>query len=232
MGSARWWDAQRDHFAGRYTVVQMDLAGHGGSDKSRPVWSARQYAEDIKAVADRIDPQKIILVGHSMSGAYALEASLIVPRTRAVVLVDTLKDLDQSMTYQQADELLFRPYRKDFKSTVEDVLPRYLFAASTPPEVRARLLRDFLKNDPETVVKSIAPLYLMDLRAAATRVTVPVRAINSDSAPTRRDNNRKYFRDYDYAVICGTGHYPMLERPDEFNRILDETVLSLVGMDQ
>src|SRR5215470_9105775 len=77
LGRAEWWTAQRDHFAGRYTVVQMDLPGHGRSDKSRSLWSARQYAEDIEAVVDRIACRRIVLVGHSMAGAYVLEASSI-----------------------------------------------------------------------------------------------------------------------------------------------------------
>ncbi len=227
LGSGRWWDAQRDHFAGRYVVAQMDLAGHGGSDKSRPLWSLRGMAEDIKAVAGRIEARNLVLVGHSMAGAYALEASLIVPRTRAVVLVDTMKDLDQAMTYEQAEELLFKPYRRDFQGTVENVLPRYLFAASTPPAVRARLVADCLKNDAESAINAIEPYYRMDARVTAKRVRAPVRAINSDSAPTRRDNNLKYFRDYEYLTLSGTGHYPMVEKPEEFNRLLDETLRGL-----
>lgn len=228
MGNARWWDAQRDHFADRYTVVQVDLPGHGGSDKARRVWSASQYAEDIKAVADQTGSPKVILVGHSMSGAYVLEASLIVPATRAIVAVDTLKDLDHLPTYDQANELLLERYRRNFRSTIETVLPQHLFTASTPPAVRARLQAEFLQHDPEIVVKAVEPLFLMDVRACARRVTVPVRAINSDATPTNREANRKYLRDCDHVIISETGHYPMLERPDEFNRALDQVLRALV----
>jgi pimeloyl-ACP methyl ester carboxylesterase len=227
MGSARWWDAQRDHFAARYTVVQPDLPGHGGSDHTRPVWSARQYAEDIKAVAGQVACPNVVLVGHSMAGAYALEASLIVPATRAIILVDTLKDLEHSLTFEQANELLLESCRRDFRSTVETLLPQHLFVPSTPPSIRARLQAEFLRQDGNTVAKALEPLYRMDIRAVARRVAVPVRAINSDAAPTNSEHNRRHLRDYDHVVISGTGHYPMLERPEEFNRILDELLQDL-----
>jgi pimeloyl-ACP methyl ester carboxylesterase len=226
LGNTAWWDAQRAHLADRYTVVAIDLPGHGQSDTGRTAWSAAQYAEDIRAVVDQLDAPRIILVGHSMSGAYVLLASRLIARTTAIVLVDTLKDLDQVMTAQQAAPLLAL-YRSDFRSAVEQVLPQYLFAPTTPPEVRARLQREFLQQDANLAVRVIEPLYAMDPREAARLVEVPVRAINSDASPTQVEHNRKYLRDFDSVTIAGTGHYPMLERPDEFNRLLDDVLATL-----
>src|SRR6478672_4451301 len=69
LGNLRWWDHQRDVFSKHYQVVQMDLAGHGQSSSERKEWSVSAYANDIKAVADKLNLKKIILVGHSMSGS-------------------------------------------------------------------------------------------------------------------------------------------------------------------
>ena len=227
LGNAKWWDGQRSYFANKYTVVQMDLPGHGKSNALRKNWSSTQYAEDIRAVVDKIESQKIILVGHSMSGAYALESSLYIPKVKAIILVDTLKNMEQLMNYEQADELLFTPYRKDFKSAVESMLPPFLFAKSTPLILQQRLQSEFLRNDSGFAIKSIEPLYKMDIRNIAQLIKIPVRAINSDFTPTNCDNNLKYFRDYKYSSITGTGHYPMLERPNGFNMALDEVLQKL-----
>jgi pimeloyl-ACP methyl ester carboxylesterase len=227
LGSAAWWNKQQKYFTDRYTVVQMDLPGHGGSDRSRQIWSSDLYAADIKAVVDQIGSQKVVLLGHSMSGAYVLEASLSIPAVKAVILVDTLKNLDQLLSYAQAEEHLFAHYRHDFKSAVEDLLPQFLFAKTTPVPIQKQLQGEFLKYDPELAVRVIEPLYKMDIRGIAKRIQIPVRAINSDYSPTNRDNNRKYFRNFDYTTIHGTGHYPMLERPDEFNKALDEKLREL-----
>lgn len=221
LGNADWWDDQAAHFQTKYTVVRIDLPGHGKSESGRTEWSAEQYAKDIKSVADQVPCNNFILVGHSMSGPYTLEASLIIPRVKLVVLVDTVKDMDQLMDYRQADELLFQSYQKDFKNAVENFLPKFLFSHSTPAATRDRLHREFLNNDAAFAVATLAPLYKMDVRKTAQQVRVPVRAINSDYTPTNIDSIRKYLADYEVVTIAGTGHYPMLENPAAFNQALD-----------
>jgi pimeloyl-ACP methyl ester carboxylesterase len=227
LGNLAWWSAQRAHLAGRYTVVAIDLPGHGRSSRARTRWSAEQYADDIAAVAERVAADGIVLVGHSMSGAYVLEAAPRIARTRAVVVVDTLRDLDALMGIEQAEQQLFAQYRADFADALERVLAPRLFAPATPADVRARVLGAFAANDPELAIRIIEPLYRMDVRAAARRLAVPVRAINGDFTPTHVEHNRRYLRDYDVATIAETGHYPMLERPAEFNRVLDEVLAAL-----
>lgn len=226
LGNATWWDAQRDHFRDRYTVVQVDLPGHGASGRDRRAWTPRQYADDLRAVCAQLDATALILVGHSMSGVFAVEAAPDLPRTRAVILIDTLKDLDDVMTPAEAAQIIAL-YRADFPAAVREFLPRYQFAATTPPEVRARLQAEFLRHDPDVAIGIVEGLYPLDVRDAARRVTVPVRAINSDYQPSRPEHNRRYFHDYDLVELEGAGHYPMLERPAELNRVLDRVLARL-----
>lgn len=228
LGNATWWHAQRDHLASRYTIALIDLPGHGRSDKTRTAWSSAQYADDIEAVADDLAVRDVILIGHSMSGAYVCEAAPRIARTRAVILVDTLKNLDQLLPPEQVAQLLAL-YRADFRAAVDDVLPQHLFSTDTPPEVRARIQREFLAADPALAVAIIEPLYRMDLRETARRVTVPVRAINAEFSPTNLEANRRYFRDFAYETIARSGHYPMLERPAELDLALDRVLASLAA---
>ena len=227
LGSTEWWNHQENYFADKYTIVLIDLPGHGKSDRTRKNWTAGQYADDIKIVAGQTGSQNKVLVGHSMSGAYVLEASLSILQVKAVILADTLKDLDQFISFSQAEQFIFSHYRKDFKDAVENMLPQYLFAETTHRSIQQRLQKEFLKNDPELAVNVLAPLYKMDIREIAKRVKVPVRSINSDFTPTNRGNNLKYFKDYDYVNMKGTGHYPMLEKPDEFNMTLESVLIEL-----
>lgn len=66
-----------------------------------------------------------------------------------------------------------------------------------------------------------------DLAGAFRGAGVPVRAINGDLWPTSVERNRTVTRDFDAVVMTGAGHYPMLERPAEFNRLLVEIVRDL-----
>ncbi|MBV8328032.1 alpha/beta hydrolase [Chryseobacterium sp.] len=228
LGNTEWWADQQEYFKDLYHIVQLDLAGHGKSDTSRKDWTSEQYANDIKTVADDIQSSEMILVGHSMSGAYVLEAALKIPKVKALVLIDTLKNLSETFTEEQAELLLFSHYRHDFKNAVKNFLPQYLFSENTPPSVQERVSDEFLQNEPEMAINTLRPLYKTDFRTIAEQVTVPVRAINSDTTPTHLENNRKYLKDYDYTSITETGHYPMLEKPEEFNTILDQVLKTLI----
>ncbi|MCJ7933357.1 MAG: alpha/beta hydrolase [Chryseobacterium sp.] len=228
LGNTDWWTHQQEYFKDQYHIVQMDLAGHGKSDTSRPNWTSELYADDIKAVTDAIDSQEIILIGHSMSGAYVLEAALKTPKVKAIILIDTLKDLDESFTEEQAEQVMFTHYRNDFKNAVKNFLPQYLFTENTPAAVKERLSHEFLQNEPEVVINLLRPLYTTDFRPVAAQIQIPVRAINSDNSPTNIESNRKYLKNYDCVSISETGHYPMLEKPDEFNSILDQVIKELI----
>jgi pimeloyl-ACP methyl ester carboxylesterase len=64
-------------------------------------------------------------------------------------------------------------------------------------------------------------LFGLDTSKLLKEAKVPVRCINSAGgykffSPTAVDTNKKY-ADFDAVTIDGVGHYPMLEKPDEFN---------------
>jgi pimeloyl-ACP methyl ester carboxylesterase len=232
LGNTHWWDSQEKFLKEKYHIVSMDLGGHGKSDKTRAQYTAEQYVDDIRTIIHQTGNSRIILVGHSMSGAYALTAALDQPNVIAVILVDTLKDLDENFTPEQVEEMLFTHYRKDFNAAVKALLPQFLFTENTPTRVKDQLLEEFAQNDGEFAIKALKPLFEMDIRAIATQIKIPVRAINSDAQPTQIDHNRKYLKDFNYKIISGTGHYPMLEKPDEFNSLLDETLEELTEAKQ
>lgn len=221
LGNKTWWNEQLEFFKEDYLVAAMDLGGHGDSAQ-RKVYSSKTYAEDIAAVANALTAKKVILVGHSMSGAYVLEAAKLVPKLSSLIVIDNLKDLDFTFTEEQISQFMDL-YKNNFKYGMEAIFPQYLFTDSTPKEVRARLTKEFLSQE-QIAMEVIEPLYRMDLKLAAKSVDVPVRAINSDNSPTNLEANRKYFKDYDFKLIKGTGHYPMLEKPREFNNTLDSLI--------
>lgn len=219
MGNVRWWDAQRDAFAGTHRIVTLDLAGHGRSGRAREVWTAQAYANDIAAVVRAVAAERVILVGHSMSGAYAVVACPQIEKLAKVILVDTLKNLDANPTAEQAEAVL-ATYRADFPTAVRTMLPKFLFAPGTPASVVERLTSEFLTASGDEAARLLAPLYQFDVRDAARAVRVPVRGIDTDLHPHNVEVNRKYFADYDFVTIPGFGHYPMLEAPEQFNAML------------
>lgn len=224
LGNKDWWLAQEDYFKNKYNIVRMDLGGHGQSGHHRKNWTHTQYADDIAIVLNTLSSKNIILIGHSMAGAFVLEAVQQSEKVCAIILIDTLKDLDQVFTLDQAEQMLFKQYRENFQFAVENILSQYLYCSETPIEIQKKLNQEFLSHQAEFAIDALRPLYAMDIQKAAKQVNIPVRAINSDASSTNLENNQKYFRDYDFKIITGTGHYPMLEKPQAFNQILDDVI--------
>ena len=49
-------------------------------------------------------------------------------------------------------------------------------------------------------------------------------SINSRLWPTNANANQKLIRNYHITYIEGVGHFPMLEKPAEFNSILNQAI--------
>jgi uncharacterized protein len=75
-----------------YDVVAYDSRGHGASQGDRCTYG---YFEkrDLQHVLDELGEGNVILIGHSLGGAVALQAAAIDHRVRAVVAASTFADL-------------------------------------------------------------------------------------------------------------------------------------------
>src|SRR5689334_4025168 len=72
---SNYWREQISAFDKKYTLVTVDLGGHGGTDANRTDWSIARFGQDVATALSAVPNQKIILVGHSMGGPVAIEAA-------------------------------------------------------------------------------------------------------------------------------------------------------------
>jgi pimeloyl-ACP methyl ester carboxylesterase len=227
LGSSQWWEDQARAFSSRFRVVRIDLAGHGKSGTNRKQWTAKAYGQDIRAVADALSLKRIVLIGHSMSGTNIVEAYHLLPaRVVALVPVDTLVDLDRVPSEAETEQF-FTALKNDWKNAIETGFPQFMFTKKSPASVVHRIIQEGVAMSPQIAIPALETVYRTDIRGPISRVAVPVRSINSDLYPTNAQANRKYIADFDYKIISGIGHYPMLEAPQLFEKALDETLTSL-----
>jgi pimeloyl-ACP methyl ester carboxylesterase len=226
---ANYWSAQLDALKAKYTVVAIDLAGHGASTKNRTDWSMGRYGEDVATVVRQIPNRQVILVGHSMGATVALEAvPRIGDRVIGVIAVDALKSIGLPPASKREIEVRIAPFRSDFIGATRKYVSDSLFAKGADPLFVQKVAYDMSLEPPEVAVPTLQALLGMDFATVLPDIHVPVLAINSDLTPTDQTRIRKYLPDFKAEVLPGTGHFLMMEVPQRFNPLLLQDIATLI----
>lgn len=226
MADRSFWDGQHTAFAERFRVIALDLAGHGESGQNRREWGIPQFGRDVAAVMDAEDVLKAVLIGNSLGGPAAIEAALLAgARAVAVIGVDTFHDMGRVMDSSQMQEMA-EGWRRDFSGSLEQML-RVLLHPDTASSLTENIRQRMSRMPVDTVCAMFRCFGGYDTGASGRQLRVPVRCINGNRFPTDVEAIRRVLGDFDAVVLPHTGHYPMLECPEEFNRRLGEILQGL-----
>jgi pimeloyl-ACP methyl ester carboxylesterase len=226
LANRGFYDGQLKAFAPRHRVIALDLPGHGESGADRTKWGLPEFGADVKAVIDAEKVDKVVIFGNSLGGPVAIEAGLLLPgRTLGVVGVDTFQQLGGVFTAEEVGQRA-ELFEKDYAGSLKAMIG-LLFHKDTDPVLVADAEKRMMGTPPAAAKAMFLGMAGYDMGAAAARLAAPIRAINGDLYPTDVEGNRKIKPDFAAVVMKHIGHYPMLERPDEFNRLVAETVASL-----
>lgn len=226
---ANYWNAQIAPLKARYAVVAVDLAGHGASGKNRSDWSMANYGEDVAAVVRQLPNRRIVLVGHSMGGTVALEATRrIGDRVIGIIAVDALKSIGQPPMPQKQIDTRIVAFRNDFVGETRKFVTESLFPKGADRQFVDKVAYDMSLEPPEVGVASMQALLSTDLAPVVAAIHVPVLAINSDLTPTDEARIRKSLPDFKAQVIPHTSHFLMMDDGQRFNPVLLSDIETLV----
>ncbi len=225
-----YWDAQFPYFAQKYEVVAIDLAGHGESGLDRKEWTMRAFGEDVVAVVNKLNLEQVVLVGHSMGGLVILEAARRMPkRVIGLVGVDTLQNFEDKLTQEQIDDW-FAPLRSNFVETTRNFV-RTMFTPNSDPALVEKIATD-MSSAPQEVglgaLEGYVDFHNDEIIQVLQEVQAPITCINSDKYPTNVETNQRYAPSFQAKIMSGAGHFNMIEDPETFNRLLEETVQEFV----
>jgi pimeloyl-ACP methyl ester carboxylesterase len=216
-----FWSEQVPALAGKVRVVLIDLPGHGKSDRPKIDYTMELFARAVDAVLQDAGVEKAVLAGHSMGTPVVCQFYRLFPKkTRALVAVDgsfrRIK-IDQAMV----DKILEMFSGPNFKE-VADKFVEGMLGPKVPAEVRERVKKAMTSADRHVAVSAMRGMFNPAIWKEDP-VEVPVLAIMA-KAPFWDDEYKaavkKMIPKLDYREMDGVGHFLMLERPAEFNRIL------------
>ncbi len=223
----RYWRGQVGHFAARFTVVTVDLAGHGESGTGRRSWTMPAFGEDVAAVVTRLDLPEVVLVGHSMGGDVVVEAARrLRPRVCGLVWVDVYRSLAGSGSDAATEEetaAFMAPFRADFGAATRAFVRR-IAGADTDPGLVERIADDMAAAPPHIALDAMRhaisnePAAIAGLRQAA----LPIVAINPGSPPTDIESLARH--GIATTLLPAAGHFLMLQDPAGFNHLLDNAI--------
>jgi pimeloyl-ACP methyl ester carboxylesterase len=230
---ATYWKNQVEYFSKNYNVYAIDLPGFGKSKAERINWTIEEYANDVTSFIDTMNLKKVIIIGHSMAGEIMLQTALTDnPKIAGIVGVDNFKFIDVSFTPEQMNQMteFFQLLEKDFKNSAPVYADMMLFHPTTSKEVKDRVKTDFANTDSAigygTFMKQMQYAYTDAQRLEQLNYTLYL--INNDTFPTNEIGLKTHCKNsFQVEIISSTGHYPMLEKPTEFNLILEKV---LTGM--
>ncbi|KQX49582.1 MULTISPECIES: alpha/beta hydrolase [unclassified Streptomyces] len=238
------WQPQIDRFSRTHRVIAPDLRGYGRTPLgAKPDATAPRrtllgdFAEDLVALADRLEVDGFVLAGLSMGGQIAMELYRRHPgRVRGLVLADTFPAAEtedgRSTRNAMADRLLAGG-AEAMREYADEVLDRMVAPYNThaAPHVH-RMMRS---SDPAGAAAALrGRAERPDYRELLTTVSVPALVVvgrdDSYTPVADAEGMHALLPDSTLAVIERAAHLPNLERTEEFDAVLESYLRSLVRL--
>lgn len=223
-----YWNQQIEALKDQYQILAIDLVGFGKSGKNREQWSMEAYGRDIRAAIDQLKLENVILIGHSMGGDVILEAAIENDKVIALIGIDNFKDVGQGLDEKAQEEIgnFMTMLKGNFSVVAPAYAEQFLFHPNMDTTLREQLKSDFASSDSVSAIGSLEALFAYAEKEAKqlTRLKQKLYLINSTAIPANWEGLIKSGASYEVFDIDGTGHYPMLEKPQVFNKLLEQAL--------
>lgn len=219
-GSSSQWRSQLAHLRPTRRAVALDLRGHGDSDPAPqgPSYNLQGYVADVEAGADALALDRFVLAGHSLGASVAIELAGRHPeRVAGLLLVDPNGD----QTQIPGAEL--EPFLSSLSDQPLGEMEWYFkqILVGSRPEVADQVLTGLRLADPAAFRPSLESCFTTSPLPALARYSGPRLSVISDmnSLPYSLHN---LVEGLPVHLMTGTSHWLMMDRPEDFNELMDD----------
>ena len=227
------WRAQLEGITG-HRLLAPDLRGFGASPLGGGGTTLAQHADDLAALLDALEIDRVVFAGLSMGGYLAFEfLRRHRDRVRGLVLLDTKAEADDEAGRAGRDAAIVK-VAEEGAGAIAAGMAEKLFADGTPPGVREALTRQMAGT---SVAGIMAALVAMRDRADSTDLLptltglptlVVVGAEDQLTPPAAAERMVAGIPGSQLLVVEGAGHLPPVERPATVNEALQSFLDSQV----
>ncbi len=208
-------------------LILPDLRGHGASDAPPPPYRLTDFADDVRALIDRLDLDRVVLGGLSMGGYIALSCAERYPeRLQGLILLATRAEADTAMGRQARLAMITETQAGGAEAIVTDLERRILGDRETPAGI-ATLVHDWILGT--SVEGLIGSLTAMATRPDATpflsRITCPTLiVVGTDdqlTPPAAAHSMAAAIPGAELVEVPDAAHLVSLEQPAIVNPIIE-----------
>lgn len=227
LGDHEHYRQQIDHFAPRHRVIAPDLAGFGASTAAAErEHTITHWADDLAWLCEQLDVHAAVVVGHSMSGAIALELAAAHPQLAcAVVLLDPVPIVPLPTFRQPLGGLVQALQGPNYRDALRGFVENLQFRASDDPDVRSRLVEDMCAVSQPVLAGVFASLLAWNGELVAPRVKAPIlQIVQGGGMPADLVRLQEIVPGLELGRTVGAGHWAQVIVPDQVNSMIERFV--------
>lgn len=210
------WEPQLPALQGR-RVLKVEHPGHGGA----PVTNVHEVEDLAARVLDEAGADTFSFVGLSLGGAVGMRLALDAPdRVEKLVLACTSPRFGEPESwYERAATVR----EHGLEAIADAVLSRWFTPAFADID---RFREMFLSVDPEGYARCCEALARWDVRDELGEIAAPTLVISATEDPATPPATGEVLASgipgARFEVLANAAHLASAERPDDFNRLLEE----------
>ncbi len=222
--NSSFWNQQKP-LSDRYRIITVDLPGHGKSEPIEGEILVKSYSEIVSEFIKKTCPEKAIVVGHSLGGAIAL-----------MNVIEHCDNLKGAVIVSAGAKLGILPsiregLRARFEETVKTVVGPRQFSSKTNLDTIRFVTNEILKCDSMVAAADFDACNSFDVRQKLRSISLPILIIAGEEDKMSPVPWSVYLKENipkaKFVVIRDASHLPMIERPADFNRHLNEFLMSI-----
>ncbi len=210
VGSWRYWIPTMQAASTSFRAYAIDLWGFGDTAKEPEKYLLNQQANLLNDFLAEMGIGKIAIVGHGLGAIVGLLFTEQYPK-----FVDRVMAIGLPL-----ESGLINPRLQ--QSSPEELAEWLL--GDTPGSQAARM--EALKADQDAILRSLNNLQSIEITELASRISTPSLLVfgQNDQAITLANNDRLVsLPDHlHHIVFDGSGHFPMLDEVNKFNRLMND----------
>jgi len=208
VGSWKYWIPSMQVASTSFRAYALDLWGYGETAHNQQAYNLDQQADMLYGFMDKLGIGKIALVGHGLGGLVGLNFARRWPKS-----VDRMMAINCPTEYEAVNTRLWTAQPAELVDWLSNRTPESLSALS-----------DTVKMDPLAVAASLAGLRANNLFGAVRQIYLPCLFVYGQNDPAVPPPSLEAQADVShmmqYIVFEGSGHFPMMEETQRFNRLL------------